>query len=104
MPIQIQAKQDRPFGCFSEQLLKNLKLKIRPSWVLLDCPGPTRPGRQAIGSDFLITISIPHHIPGGGVPQKGGGFSGSNEKPDTDGIPHLTISYTSQGFQNNISD
>ncbi len=29
----------------------------------------------------------------------GGGLSGLNDKPDTDGQPYLTISYSSQGFQ-----
>ncbi len=35
------------------------------------------------------------------MPQKdgGGGFSGLNAKPDTDGQPYLTIPYISQGFQ-----
>ncbi len=30
-----------------------------------------------------------------------GGFSCPNAKPDTESQPYLTISYTSQGFQNN---
>ncbi len=36
----------------------------------------------------------------GGLPQKeGGGFSGLNTKPDTDGQPYPTILFVSQGFQ-----
>ena len=48
------------------------------------------------------TLSRPTRGGGGGLPQKGkaGGFSGLNDKLDTDGQPYPTILYTSQGLLN----
>jgi hypothetical protein len=54
--------------------------------AMISCPYLLGPGRQAIRSDCLVTIRIPHHIPQGeGLPQKGEGFSGLNVKTDTNG-------------------
>ncbi len=46
------------------------------------------------------------HEGGRGVATEGGGggFSGSNDKPDTDSQTYPTIPCTFQGFKNKISD
>jgi hypothetical protein len=69
MPIQVQAKLTALLllrTVSEESIAQN-----RGLWVSLDCPFPTRPGRQAIQSDCLITISIAFGRGGGGwLPQK----------------------------------
>ncbi len=101
MPIQIQAKQTPRL--LLRTITETLKLKNRRSCVPPDHLLYTRPGKQAISSDCLITISIPYLVRGGGgCHRKGGGrFSGPNDKPDTDCQMYLTISYTNLGLQNN---
>jgi hypothetical protein len=92
MPIEIQAKPITRW--ILRTVIDESKLKNRSSCVLLDHPLPMRPGRQAIWSDCLTTISIPYHVPGGrGVAtEKGrGGFSGKNDKLDTDGQPEWKV-------------
>jgi hypothetical protein len=64
----------------------NWSSKHRHSWVSLGPPPPTWPGRQAICSNYFISIFIPYQVPRveGGLPQKGGGgggFSGLNTRP-----------------------
>jgi len=64
------------------------KAQARRSWVSLDCPPPTLPGRQEIRSDCLITSPTPCHVRGGGrgvCQQKRGGFSGPNDNIYTNG-------------------
>ena len=82
--IESKFRQDRPLGCFLEQLLKNQSSKHRRSRVSPDRPSPMWPGRQAMWSDCLNTISIPYHVPqeGRGFHRKGkcGGFSSLNDK------------------------
>jgi hypothetical protein len=55
---------------------------------------------------YRITISVPYYVQGVGwgvATERGGGVVlRSKCKPDTNGQPYLTISYTNQGFQHNI--
>jgi hypothetical protein len=101
---QTKSKQNQPLGCFSEQLPENRKLKNIRSWVYMyrltvlhPCGEVDKQFGQIAWSPFPYPIM---YAWGGGLPQKGeGGFSGPNDKPDTDSQPHLTIPYTnSQDF------
>jgi len=74
-----------------------LMLMDRRSWLSLDYP----PRLQPIQSDYLITIPMPYHM--GGCHRKGGGFSGLNAKPDTEGQNVLNCSVYQSGLQNKIS-
>ncbi len=105
--IKCQSKSRQNQRLLLKTVTEESKLTNRHSLVPLDRTLPTRPGRQAIRSDCLITISIPYHVAkGGGCHRKrgGGGFSGSNYKPDTDSQTYPTIPCTGQGFKNKISD
>ncbi len=84
--IQIQA--NRPLGCFSEQLLENLKLKIDALGYRLTVLHPISQADKQYGHDCLITISVPYHVRERGVAtEKGRGFSG----PNASQIPMSTI-------------
>ncbi len=79
------------------------------TWVLLDCPLLTRPGRQTIRSNYFISIFIPCHVQRGGeggCNRKGwgvlrseyqAGYRWSTRPNPTQSYP--TIPYTSPDFQ-----
>jgi hypothetical protein len=92
--MQIQIKAKLTAGLLLRTVTEESKLKNRFSWVLLDRPLPTWPGRRAIRSVVRG---------GGGVREKGsGGFSGPRDKPDTDSQLYITVPCIIEGFQNNI--
>jgi hypothetical protein len=94
-----KSRQNRPLVCF-RTVTEESKLKNRRSWVLLDRPLPTWPGRQAVQSDCLITIFIPLSCPegGGGLPQKRE-LGGSQVRGIIRGQPYLTIPYINESFK-----
>ncbi len=52
--MPIQSKQNRPLGCFGEQLLKNQSSKHESLQALLDRPALTRPGRLMVKQAKLL--------------------------------------------------
>ncbi len=102
---QSKSRQNRPYTrLLLRTVTEESKLINIRSWIPLDHPLPTWPGRQAIWS---LWSPFPYRFMsqgGGGCHRRGGRFSGLNDKPDTDGQSCLTIPYTSQGFQIKISD
>jgi hypothetical protein len=86
---------NRPLGCFSEQLLKVLKLKTDSVEYRLTvlCPCSQVDKRYS----QIVRARFPHLTCWGCQKKKGGGgwrFLGVKDKPNTDGQPYLTIPYT----------
>jgi hypothetical protein len=75
-PIPIQAKPTTLLRL--RTVTEESKLTNKLSKVSFDRPPPTRPGRQAIWSNCIITVSLPYNVPwGGGGPKGKEGVSGS---------------------------